>query len=332
MQSNQELELSWNLVENTGVNIFLTGRAGTGKTTFLRDLVKRTQKRCVVLAPTGIAAINAGGSTLHSFFQLPFGPFIPNAGVVDQRSFRFSKQKIRMIRSLDLVIIDEISMVRADLLDSVDSVLRRYRDRTRPFGGVQLLMIGDLQQLAPVAKAEEWELLRNYYDTQYFFSSHALKESGFVTVELQTVYRQSNAEFVQLLNSVRTNAADASVLMRLNGRYIPDFSPSEEEGYIRLTTHNAMADRFNGQKLKDLPSESIVYEAEVIADFPELAYPTAQRLELKIGAQVMFVKNDSSPSTRFFNGLLGRVPRIGPDLVEVLPHNAPEPLPLTREI
>lgn len=332
MQSNQELELSWNLVENTGVNIFLTGRAGTGKTTFLRDLVKRTQKRCVVLAPTGIAAINAGGSTLHSFFQLPFGPFIPNAGVVDQRSFRFSKQKIRMIRSLDLVIIDEISMVRADLLDSVDSVLRRYRDRTRPFGGVQLLMIGDLQQLAPVAKAEEWELLRNYYDTQYFFSSHALKESGFVTVELQTVYRQSNAEFVQLLNSVRTNAADASVLMRLNGRYIPDFSPSEEEGYIRLTTHNAMADRFNGQKLKDLPSESIVYEAEVIADFPELAYPTAQRLELKIGAQVMFVKNDSSPSKRFFNGLLGRVTRIGADFVEVLPHNASEPITVTREI
>lgn len=332
MQSNQELDLSWNLVEKTGVNIFLTGRAGTGKTTFLRDLVKRTRKRCVVLAPTGIAAINAGGSTLHSFFQLPFGPFIPNSSVVDQRSFRFSKHKIRMIRSLDLVIIDEISMVRADLLDSVDSVLRRYRDRTRPFGGVQLLMIGDLQQLAPVAKAEEWELLRNYYDTQYFFSSHALRESGFVTVELQTVYRQSNAEFVQLLNAVRTNTADASVLMRLNGRYIPGFSPAEEDGYIRLTTHNAMADRFNEQKLRELKAESIVYEAEVKDEFPELAYPTAQKLELKAGAQVMFVKNDSSSSKRFFNGLLGRVTRIGADFVEVLPQNASEPITVSREI
>ncbi len=331
MENNPELKLSWQIAENTGVNIFLTGKAGTGKTTFLRDFITKTHKRCVVLAPTGIAAINAGGSTLHSFFQLPFGPFVPTSGFSDQRTFRFSKRKIGLIRSLDMIIIDEISMVRADLLDSVDAVLRRFRDRTRPFGGVQLLMIGDLQQLAPVAKQEEWEILRPYYDTQYFFSSKALKECGFITVELQRVYRQNDNEFVELLNAVRTNTADADVLARLNNRYFPDFNPNEGDGYIRLTTHNEQADRINHQKLDELPEDSVIFKAIISGDFPELSYPTLEKLELKVGAQVMFVKNDSCTPKRYYNGLLGKVVSLSSEHIEVLPQDADTGILVGRE-
>lgn len=328
---NPEIELAWRMAENTGVNIFLTGKAGTGKTTFLRDFAKSTRKRCVVLAPTGIAAINAGGSTLHSFFQLPFGPYIPTSNYGNQRTFQFSKRKIGMIRSLDMVIIDEISMVRSDLLDSVDAVLRRFRDRTRPFGGVQLLMIGDLQQLAPVAKAEEWEMLRPYYDTQFFFSAHALKESGFVTVELKTIYRQSNGLFVEILNAVRENRADAQTLARLNQRYIPDFRPDDSEGYIRLTTHNMQADQINEEKIRSIHAPEVVFKAEVNGDFPELSYPTAERLVLKVGAQVMFVKNDSCIDKRYFNGLIGRVVALSGGNVTVLPQGDDTPIVVGRE-
>lgn len=325
--NNPDLDLAWQLVQDTGCNVFLTGKAGTGKTTFLRELVKKTHKRNVVLAPTGIAAINARGATLHSFFQLPFGPYIPGTDPrTSERNYKFSERKRRIIRSLDLVIIDEISMVRADLLDCVDAVLRRYRDRTRPFGGVQLLLIGDLQQLAPVAKQDEWEMLRPYYDTQYFFSSRALREVGFVTVELRHVYRQSDERFIELLNRVRNNQADDAVLAALNARYMPGFSPSQDEGYIRLTTHNYQADNINQRELDKLDSEPHTYDAEIWKEFPEMSYPTADALTLKVGAQVMFVKNDPSPSKSYFNGMIGTVVSMSKGGVKVLPQGGHEAL------
>lgn len=330
--NNKELELVWHLVESTGANVFLTGKAGTGKTTFLRKFREATRKRAVVLAPTGIAAINAGGSTLHSFFQLPFGPFIPGAAGRDEgKRFRFGKRKIQLIRSLDLLIIDEISMVRADVLDAVDDVLRRYRDRARPFGGVQLLMIGDLQQLAPVAKAEEWEMLSKYYETQYFFSSLALREVGFVSVELHTVYRQTDAEFVSILNAVRSNTADAGILARINERYMPDFEPADEEGYVRLTTHNYQADRVNEEKMEQLQTPARTFVATIKGEFPELSYPTAQHLRLKVGAQVMFVKNDSSGERQYFNGMLGRVVDMTETTVTVRAHDTGRDITVAQE-
>lgn len=330
--ANNELNLAWQLVQNTGHNIFLTGKAGTGKTTFLRTLRERTNKRNVVLASTGIAAVNAGGSTLHSFFQLPFGPYIPGTEFKsDNRAYKFSEKKRRLIRSLDLVIIDEISMVRADLLDSVDAVLRRFRDHSKPFGGVQLLMIGDLQQLAPVAKPEEWRTLQQYYDTQYFFSSRALKEAGFVTVELKTVYRQTDQHFIDLLGRVRNNSADAQVLAELNSRYIPNFNPPSEEGYIRLTTHNHQADQINDEELAALKTEPKVYRAEIWKEFPEQSYPTPEELTLKVGAQVMFVKNDSNAAKRYFNGMIGTVVQMADTFVKVRPQNGGAIIDVTNE-
>lgn len=330
---NSELELAWQLVQNTGCNVFLTGKAGTGKTTFLRNFCAKTNKRTVVLAPTGIAAINAQGSTLHSFFQLPFGPYIPGTTQrSNEKGYKFSEKKRRLIRSLDLVIIDEISMVRADLLDSVDAALRRFRDRTKPFGGVQLLLIGDLQQLAPVVKPEEWTLLQPYYDTQYFFSSLALKEAGYVTVELKKVYRQSEEEFIALLNKVRNNEADAAVLQRLNSRYIPGFVPDATEGYIRLTTHNRQADAINEREMDALPSEPHTYKAEIRKEFPELAYPTAEELTMKVGAQVMFVKNDSNLPKRYFNGMIGTVVSMTKSCINVLPQGKDEYICVTPEL
>ena len=330
---NQEIQLAWQLVQNTGCNVFLTGKAGTGKTTFLREFCRKSHKRNVVLAPTGIAAINAQGSTLHSFFQLPFGPYIPGTDPRGgkERSYKFSERKRRLIRTLDLVIIDEISMVRPDLLDSVDAVLRRYRDRTRPFGGVQLLLIGDLQQLAPVAKPEEWAVLQNYYATPYFFSSLALREAGFVTVELKKVYRQSDQHFIDLLNKIRDNQADAAVLQELNQRYLPVFAPRPEEGYIRLTTHNWQADQINDRELEALTTEEHTYEAEIWKEFPELSYPTAQSLHLKVGAQVMFVKNDSSPAKAYFNGMIGRVVGLADSIVRVQPQDSDKVIEVTEE-
>ena len=212
MEKNEELDMAWQLVENTGANVFLTGKAGTGKTTFLRELRRQSPKRMVVLAPTGIAAINAGGSTIHSFFQLPLSPYVPGAsfGAKEKRRYQFGKVKRNILRTLDLLVIDEISMVRADLLDAVDSVMRRYRRHDRPFGGVQLLLIGDLQQLAPVVKDDEWEMMKQYYDTPYFFSSKALAMAPCQTIELQKVYRQQDSRFLALLNKIRENRADES--------------------------------------------------------------------------------------------------------------------------
>ena len=272
MENNPELQLAWQFIENTGTHLFLTGKAGTGKTTFLRRLKEHTPKRMVVLAPTGIAAINAGGVTIHSFFQLSFAPFVPETTFnSSQTHYRYSKEKRNIIRSMDLLVIDEISMVRADLLDAIDSALRRYRDREKPFGGVQLLMIGDLQQLAPVVKENEWEMLKNYYETPYFFASRALRETVYMTIELKTVYRQSDTFFLSLLNKIRENQADDEVLNELNRRYQPGFRPRKEEGYIRLTTHNYQAQKVNDNELASLPGQTYSFRAEIEGTFRQ--YP-----------------------------------------------------------
>ncbi|MCR4847681.1 MAG: helix-turn-helix domain-containing protein [Bacteroidales bacterium] len=338
--TNQKLEFAEELVLYTDSHIFLTGRAGTGKTTFLRNLRAKTYKRMVVVAPTGVAAINAGGQTIHSFFQLPFGPQIPedgipltkasqpteeeglfagnesskpNARTLASQYQKLRKSKLNIIRSLDLLVIDEISMVRADVLDAIDAVLRRARRSQKPFGGVQLLMIGDVHQLAPVAKPDEWEILAPYYNNVYFFGSHVLQKTPYLCVELDHVYRQHDEDFITLLNKVRDNRMDAECLQLLNQRYLPDFSPKDNEGYITLTTHNHQADEINESKLEALPSQSVFFDADIKGTFPENTFPTKEELELKIGAQVMFVKNDPSPEKAFFNGKIGRVVGIDED-------------------
>jgi hypothetical protein len=306
---NIELQLASEYVRNTGANIFLTGKAGTGKTTFLHNLKKSGEKRMVVTAPTGVAAINAGGVTLHSFFQLPFGPFIPERAA-DYTRYRFSRDKISIIKSLDLLVIDEISMVRADVLDAVDSVLRRFRRRDVPFGGAQLLMIGDLFQLPPVVNGQEWELLKSYYASAYFFCSTALAKTETVTIELKQIYRQSDTRFIDLLNRVRGDRADGDALRELNQRHLPNFAPKEDEGYITLCTHNRIADQINSVRLARLQQKPKRFEAEIEGEFPEQMYPTASMLVLKPGAQVMFVRNDISPEKRFFNGKIGKITHI----------------------
>ena len=325
-QSNPQLELAFDFLQYTNQNIFLTGKAGTGKTTFLRNLKKSSPKRMVVVAPTGVAAINAGGVTIHSFFQMSFGPQIPvdpnqQRPASAESNFaakRFSREKINIIRSLDLLVIDEISMVRADILDGIDEVLRRYKNRYKPFGGVQLLMIGDLQQLAPVVKDDEWSILKAYYDTCFFFSSRALKRSKFMGIELTHIFRQSDQRFIDLLNKVRENRMDESTLQELNRRYIPDFSPEDKEGYITLTTHNNQSQQINDSKLGKLKTKSYRFKAEVQGEFPEYSYPADPELELKVGAQVMFAKNDLSAEKRYYNGKIGEITGIGDDEIEVL--------------
>ncbi|KAA6302912.1 MAG: ATP-dependent DNA helicase UvrD2 [Candidatus Ordinivivax streblomastigis] len=309
MQTNQQLELATNYVRYTGQNIFLTGKAGTGKTTFLHHLRETLSKRVVVVAPTGVAAINAHGVTIHSFFQLPFGLMV-DVDRLKSDQMRLSREKTNIIRSLDLLVIDEISMVRADLLDAVDAVLRRFRTHSKPFGGVQLLMIGDLQQLAPVVKDDERELLSRYYDTPYFFSSKALRETSFVSIELTHVFRQQDEHFISILNKVRENNLDASALEALNKRYIPDFQPKEGDGYITLCTHNAQAQRLNDSKLSALRGKEFRFKATVEGTFPEYSYPTDFELVLKEQAQVMFVKNDSSAEKLFYNGKIGKITHI----------------------
>lgn len=314
--SNPETEYARRIIEYTDTHLFLTGKAGTGKTTFLRRLKEESAKRMVVLAPTGIAAINAGGTTIHSFFQLPFAPFIPGANY-SKEQFKMGKNKLKLIRSLDLLVIDEISMVRADLLDSIDAALRRYRGNGRPFGGVQLLMIGDLLQLAPVVTENEQALLAAHYDTCFFFSSHALRQTSYLTIELKQVYRQNDPAFIDILNKVREGRADAGTLQLLNARYRPQFSPRPEEGYIRLVTHNYQAAQINHRELAELPGETYTFKATTEGTFPESSYPTDGVLELKKDAQIMFVKNDVEG--RYYNGMIGKVTAIGPQGFSVQP-------------
>ncbi len=307
------------LVTATGENIFLTGRAGTGKTTFLRNLREICPKRMIVVAPTGVAAINAGGVTMHSFFQLPFGIFVPGTSRAGEEIRRFSKVKIAIIKSLDVLVIDEISMVRADTLDSVDDVLRRFRNPSKPFGGVQLLMIGDMGQLAPVVRDEEWEILRRHYPSPYFFDSQALRRTRYTSVELRHIYRQSDTCFIDLLSKVRENRADEQVLQALNARHRPGFDPPPDEGYITLTSHNRTARAINEERLAAIDGPEFVYTARVEGDFPEWLYPVEAELRLKEGAQVMFTKNDPSPAKRFVNGTIGRVTEIDSERIEVTP-------------
>ena len=319
---NPELDLAFEYVQYTNRNIFLTGKAGTGKTTFLRSLKGRLQKRLVVVAPTGVAAINAGGQTIHSFFQLPFGPIVTErvAGhKVNNPNFKhkFAKKKINIIKSLDLLIIDEISMVRADVLDAIDEVLRRYKNRALPFGGVQLLMIGDLQQLAPVVRDDEWNMMRQYYQSMFFFNSHALKEMPMVSLELKHVYRQSDGVFLDILNEIRDDKLSQKSYDLLHERYIPDFNPKEEEGYITLTTHNKSADKINNVHLEKLKTKSESFLASIKGSFSEYSYPTDFELELKVGSQVMFVKNDSNHEKRYFNGKIGVITAFDDDAIIV---------------
>jgi energy-coupling factor transporter ATP-binding protein EcfA2 len=329
MNTNQQqgfmdprLQAASDYVCQTGRHVFLTGKAGTGKTTFLQKLKHLTPKRIVVVAPTGVAAINAGGVTIHSFFQLPYGPQLPDSlrrrvkgegGGIK----KFSREKIRIIKCLDLLIIDEVSMVRADLLDGIDEVLRRFRDPRKVFGGVQVLMVGDLHQLSPVVKDDEWQLMKDFYETVYFFSSKAYRDASPVTIELTHIFRQSDREFIGILNAVRNNEADHEVLRKLNERYRPGFVPEEKEAYITLTTHNASASEINQAQLRRLSAPSFFFEAAITGDFPSHAWPTEERLELKVGAQVMFVRNDPGREKRYFNGKIGAITALEADEAEV---------------
>ena len=328
-QENQQLSLAFDFVQYTNRSIFLTGKAGTGKTTFLHNLKNKSPKRMVVVAPTGVAAINAGGVTIHSFFQMPFGPYITeelqnlhnqtnissHSSISTQK--KFNREKIHLIKSLDLLVIDEISMVRADMLDGIDEVLRKYKDRSKPFGGAQLLMIGDLHQLSPVIKDDEWNILKNFYDTVYFFSSKALQKTQPISIELNFIFRQSDEYFINILNKIRHKTIDSETLTELNQRYIPNFSPSDKEGYITLTTHNAKALEINQSQLKKINNKSYSFRASVNDDFSEYLYPTEFNLELKKEAQVMFVKNDSSHEKLYYNGKIGKITKIEDDTIFV---------------
>ena len=314
MEKNSELRHAWDFVEHTSISIFLTGKAGTGKTTFLRTLKEKSSKRSIIVAPTGVAAINAGGMTIHSFFQLPLSPFVPEANFKNR--FDYSKEKRKIIRTLDLLIIDEISMVRSDVLDAIDSVLRRFREHEKPFGGVQLLMIGDLQQLTPVVTPEDEVILQRYYDTSYFFGSKALRSISYVTIELTHVYRQQDEEFITLLNNIREGQVSETDLKRLNERFNPNFEPEVGSDYIRLTTHNKMAESYNEVQLHNLPSKACTFIAEADGNFPEYNYPADFKLTLKRGAQVMFIRNDNNG--RYYNGRIGHVTHIDNEKILVL--------------
>jgi len=318
---NAQIDMAFNFVQYTNRNVFLTGKAGTGKTTFLHNLKKISPKRMIVVAPTGVAAINAGGVTIHSFFQLPFGPFVPvqdNEGNKENRNVKkFTREKINIIRSMDLLVIDEISMVRADVLDAIDDVLRRFKNSHKPFGGIQLLMIGDVQQLAPIIKDDEWDILKEWYHSIYFFNSRALRMTEYISIELKHIYRQKDAVFIDLLNKIRDNKIDADILNELNKRYDPDFASNNPDGYIILTTHNHQAKSINEKKLAQIDKREYCFKALTQGDFPEYSYPTDNELILKEGAQVMFVKNDISGKKLFFNGKIGTIQKIFNESISV---------------
>ena len=319
IEKNEIFELAYRFVTETNENIFLTGKAGTGKTTFLKYLKENATKNIVIAAPTGVAAINAGGVTLHSLFQLPFHPFLPTKNNKDEllAKIRHNNNRLQILRKMELLVIDEISMVRCDVMDAIDTVLRGVRrNYNMPFGGVQLLCIGDLHQLQPVAKNEEWNILNEYYASPFFFDSLAIKEQTPLLIELNKIYRQKEQSFVNLLNKVRTNSMDADDFEDLHVRYNPNFSPSADEKYITLTSHNNQADLINQQKLQRLNEASFTYKAEVVGDFPEHIYPAEAELVLKEGAQVMFLKNDAI-AKRYFNGKIGVVQRLDDEKVVV---------------
>ena len=329
-------------INHTSKNVFLTGKAGTGKTTLLRKLIKSTYKKCLVTAPTGIAAINAGGVTIHSLFQLPFGAFIPvNQAAVFQENIKINDafsviknlqmydSKRKLLRELELLIIDEVSMLRADLLDAIDLVLRHVRRNSYPFGGVQVLFIGDMLQLPPVVKEEEWKILKNFYNSIYFFDAQVLQKNPPVYIELDKIYRQDDQQFVNLLNHLRNNEMTTADYELLNTYYKNNFQPEPTAGYINLTTHNYKAAELNRTFLTALAGKSFFYEATVEGDFNEYAFPLEKTLELKTGAQVMFVKNDLSGQQRFFNGKIGYVTRMDAETIEVKFNDGSAPVNVT---
>jgi len=304
----------------TNRSIFLTGKAGTGKTTFLHKLKKETKKQIAVVAPTGVAAINAGGTTMHSFFQLPFNPFFPTVegrkNLIDKMKMQGNRRKV--IQELELLVIDEISMVRADVLDAVDTILRHVRYRNNePFGGVQLIFIGDMFQLSPVASDEEWRMLSQYYSSPYFFHSHAIQQQQPVYIELDKIFRQTNGEFIRVLNEVRNNCLSDSGLKLLQSRYNPLFVPPADDTYITLTTHNYKADQINAEELAKVKGKIYSFDAEIQGEYPEKSYPTEKTLELKIGAKVMFLKNDTETPRRFFNGKIGVVKSVEEETITI---------------
>lgn len=305
MEINEELKTAWEFVENTSTSVFLTGKAGTGKTTFLKELRNRSAKNMVVVAPSGVAAINAGGVTIHSFFQIPLSPYIP--GIRHQTKFNISKEKIRIIRAIDLLVIDEISMVRADTLDAVDSTLKRIRANNLPFGGIQLLMIGDLRQLSPVVTVADETIISQHYDSPYFFSSKALASLNYITLQLTHVFRQSNKEFVNLLNNIRQNKLSKEDYCILENRYKPELKNVRLEDYIRLTAYNRDADRINDYSLKALPGPSHIFKAKIDGVFPETSFPNASEIELKINTRVIFIRNDNTSQQRYYNGKTGHI-------------------------
>nr|WP_239060717.1 tetratricopeptide repeat protein [Bacteroides sp. 519] len=299
-----------NLIQYTSQSVFLTGKAGTGKSTFLRYICQNTKKKHVVLAPTGIAAINAGGSTMHSFFKLPFHPLLPNDPNLSlQRGrihefLKYNKQHRKLIEKTELVIIDEISMVRADTIDAIDRILRVYsRNLRQPFGGKQILLVGDVFQLEPVVKSDEREIISRFYPTPYFFSAKVFSEIDLVSIELRKVYRQTDPVFVGILDRIRNNTAGAVDLQLLNTRYGTDIDKSEEDMYITLATRRDNVDFLNEKKLAELPGDPITFEGEITGDFPENSLPTPKDLVVKTGAQVIFIKNDYD--RRWVNGTIG---------------------------
>jgi len=308
-------------VNSTNRHVFLTGKAGTGKTTFLHAISRSTHKNTIVAAPTGIAAINAQGVTLHSLFQLPFGAFIPsdhfegeeaptfqlNTPRTLTREMKMHGAKRNLLKKMELLIIDEVSMLRADLLDAIDAVLRRVRRRQEPFGGVQILFIGDLQQLPPVVKDAERQVLAQYYPTMFFFSAQVLVENQPLYIELEKIYRQSDETFISVLNHLRDNQLTRQDVDTLNRHYQPGFSPDDADGYVYLTTHNYKADRTNREKLEKLPGITFKYQATVDGKFDEKVHPVDHVLALKKNAQVMFIKNDPSGEGQFFNGKIGKI-------------------------
>ncbi|MDR0560424.1 MAG: helix-turn-helix domain-containing protein [Prevotellaceae bacterium] len=327
--SDPAFRLATDFVRNTSQHLFLTGKAGTGKTTFLKYIAQNSGKQTLVAAPTGVAAINAGGVTLHSLFQLPLEPYIPNSRLKD--TFKFGKHKIDLVQKTELLIIDEVSMLRSDMLDAVDSTLRFLRRNSKPFGGLQMLYIGDLFQLPPVVKESEWALLRNYYESPFFFHAKALQKVAPLYLELKTIYRQREQLFVDILNRVRNNEMTETDREMLNARYHRNFSSPDGSRYITLCTHNQQADRINALKLSEINSELHVFSGEITGEFPDHALPTDRQLQLKVGAQIMFIKNDSGEYRRYYNGKIAEIVDIDGDDIFVLPEGGNEAFKIEQE-